>query len=61
MTPTYPTICHRDGTVTLWDVYQQSWTRTSDPTDEQLSAMGRGERERVRRHLDKIRTPRRNA
>ena len=41
---------HRDGSVTLWDVYTQSWTRTGNPTDAQLAAMPSNDRDRAIRH-----------
>jgi hypothetical protein len=41
---------HRDGTVTLWDVYTQQWVRTSRPSDRQLAALPSEERERTIRH-----------
>ena len=45
----YATTFHRDGTVTVWDVYSQSWVRTSRPSDRVLSAC-RSDRERIKRH-----------
>lgn len=44
------TTYHRDGTVTLWDVYRQQWIRTGQPRDEVLASLGHEERERVIRH-----------
>jgi hypothetical protein len=41
---------HRDGSVTFWDVYTQSWTRTDSPSDEQLASLSAAERKRVQRH-----------
>ena len=41
---------HRNATVTIWDVYSQSWLRTARPTDAQLAALPAAERERVQRH-----------
>ena len=45
--PTY----HRDHTVTVWDVYTQGWTRTSDPSDEILASMSAADRRRTCRHI----------
>ena len=42
---------HRDGTITFWDVYAQSWERTSAPADRDLASMGPRVRARVLRHL----------
>jgi len=50
---------NRDGTVTLWDVYTQSWDRTSQPSDRDLASLDAAERARVIRHL-KL-NPRKNA
>ena len=47
----FSTKYHRDGTVTVWDVYAQQWTRTAAPSDEVLASLGAKERERVRRHV----------
>lgn len=47
----FKTKFHRDATVTLWDVYTQSWERTSRPTDAQLAALPAAERERVQKHV----------
>jgi hypothetical protein len=41
---------HRDATVTLWDVYTQSWVRTGRPSDAILASLSDKERERVMRH-----------
>jgi len=44
--------CHRDGTVTFWSVFRQTWIcRTDSISDAELAAMGERERERVMRHL----------
>ena len=42
---------HRDGTVTFWDVYQQTWVRTqgSRISDECLASLSPGERRRIAR------------
>jgi len=42
---------NRDGTVTLWDVYAQSWSRTSQPSDRDLASLDAADRARVIRHL----------
>lgn len=44
------TTYHRDGSVTLWDVYQQQWVRSSAFSDEVYASLGAGERARVLRH-----------
>ena len=46
----FKTKFHRDATVTIWDVYTQSWERAGRPTDAQLAALPTAERERVQRH-----------
>ena len=40
------TTYHRDGSVTVWNVYTQTWTRTYKPSDELLASLGT-ERDRV--------------
>lgn len=48
----YRTTYHRDGSVTLWDVYRQQWTRCHGvPRDEVLSSLSDDERRRVLSHL----------
>jgi hypothetical protein len=44
------TTYHRDHTVTLWNVYTQSWMRTSRPSDRVLASLTPRERARVLRH-----------
>jgi hypothetical protein len=45
-------VCHRDGTVTYWSVYQQSWERrAASVPDRELAAMSEHERHLVQRHL----------
>ncbi len=44
---------HRDGTITLWEVYSQEWVRTANPTDEQLRGLPAAEIDRIRRFLRK--------
>lgn len=47
-------VCHRDGTVTYWSTYNQSWERRVPllPIRE-LAAMAKPERSRILRHLEK--------
>lgn len=49
-TDPYRTTYHRDRTVTIWDVYRQSWRRTSRPSDAVLASLSSDERARVMRH-----------
>lgn len=50
----YATTFHRDGTVTVWNVYTQSWDmRTSNPSDRVLASLSTEERERVIRHIQR--------
>lgn len=44
------TTFHRDGTVTIWNVYTQGWQRTANPSDEVLASLDSKVRERVIRH-----------
>lgn len=45
-------ICHRDGTITYWSVYYQSWVkRAKNIPDRELAAMNARERDRVKKHL----------
>jgi hypothetical protein len=45
--------CHKDGTVTYWSVYTQSWAeRQTWVPDNELAAMNEVERNRVIRHLE---------
>lgn len=48
------TICHRDGTVTYWSVYERVWKRRvhSVPLQE-LACMNGKEYRRVQKHLRK--------
>lgn len=46
----YRTTYHRNGTVTVWDVFQQVWTRTRRPSDAVLASMDAPERNRIMRH-----------
>lgn len=47
--PAYKTTYHRDGSVTLWDIYQQRWTRVraSRISDDVLSTLSPEERKRI--------------
>lgn len=48
---TTPTL-HRDGTVTFWSVYSQTWRRrVGQVENRELAAMSPEERARVLRHL----------
>ena len=42
---------HRDGSVTIWNVYRQQWVRTSASavTAETLATLTDAERNRIRR------------
>ncbi len=42
---------HRDGTVTYWDVYTQTWRRTAADriSDRVLASMDEAERNRIAR------------
>ena len=44
------TCYHRDGTVTLWDVYTQRRERYRTVPDRVLASLTHAERERVLRH-----------
>lgn len=44
--PTY----HRDGSVTLWNVYNQQWERLDEPSDRILASLNVSQRERVIKH-----------
>ena len=46
-------IFHRDGTVTVWDVYTQSWRRTGRPSDALLASISEPQRARVIRHTSR--------
>ena len=46
----YESTFHRDGTVTVWDVYSQSWLRTRRPSDRVLASLDERERNRVIKH-----------
>jgi len=48
-------ICHRDGTVTVWDCYAQAWDRTRFVEARVLASFSIDQRDRVMRHLAKNR------
>lgn len=50
-TDPYRTTYHRDGTVTCWDLYTQTWQRTARPSDRLLATLAPTERARVLRHV----------
>ena len=47
----YATRYHKDGTVTLWDVYTQTWRRiaAADVSDQTLATLSDAERTRIAR------------
>ena len=50
----YSPTLHRDGTVTYWSVYRQTWVRRSRRLpDDEAAAQGRDDRERIDRHLSR--------
>ena len=51
---TYGIRTHRDGSVTIWDVYAQQWVRTFSPGDAQLASLDPAARARVMRHLERV-------
>lgn len=46
----FATKFHRNGSVTVWNVYTQQWLRTDKPSDRILASLDPKERERVIRH-----------
>ena len=46
----YKTNFQRDHTITVWDIYTQSWLRTGNPSDRILASLSEPERSRVIRH-----------
>lgn len=46
----FETTFHRDGSVTVWDVYAQEWRRTRRPDDEVLATLETDDRAKVMRH-----------
>lgn len=53
----YETTYHRDGTVTLWDVYKQQWERVAaeNVSDEILASLTETERSRIGRMAERAR------
>ena len=46
------TICHKDGTVSYWSVYDQMYVRRAARVpDREYAAMGTAERNRVMQHM----------
>lgn len=46
------TICHRDGRVSYWSVYEQCWVeKACQIPDRELAVMNRTERWKVQRNL----------
>jgi hypothetical protein len=41
---------HRDCTITVWNVYTQTWLRTGRPSDALLASISEPQRARVIRH-----------
>jgi hypothetical protein len=57
MSSTNPTM-HRDGTITYWSVYQQSWCYRVEADmvpDHELAAMSDRDRSRALRHIERNR------
>lgn len=50
--PTFRPTFHRDGTVTIWDVFAQNWARARGFSDAQLASLSPAFRERVIRHCE---------
>ena len=48
----FETKFHRDHTVTVWDAYAQSWSRTARPSDRVLASLETAERTRVVKHCE---------
>lgn len=53
----YRTTYHRDGTVTVWNCYAQSWMRAGAFSAYLLATLSPQERGRVLRHLSRSRRP----
>lgn len=51
MKDVYRTTFHRDGAVTIWDVYQQAWRRflAAAVPDAIMASLDKKERARIRR------------
>lgn len=48
----YKTIFHRDKTITVWNIFTQSWLRTNNPSDRLLSSLNEQERNRILKHCN---------
>jgi hypothetical protein len=48
--PPFATVYHRDQSVTIWDVFAQSWLRLSTVPASILATLPKSERARVIRH-----------
>jgi len=51
--PPFASTLHRDGTVTIWNIYAQEWVRTEAPSDQILASLSRDERDKIEAHLAK--------
>jgi hypothetical protein len=53
----YKTTYHRDGTVTVWDVYLQQWRRIAadQVSDEILASLNETERRRIGKMAERAR------
>lgn len=49
----YRTTYHRDGSVTIWNSYTQTWIRTRKPSDQLLSTLSHAEVDRVKKHISR--------
>lgn len=47
----YRSTFHRDGSVTLWDVYCQTWRRVRSLSDAVSSSLSCDERDRINAHF----------
>jgi len=45
------TTLHRDGSVTLWNIYENRWERHETPPWRLLVTLGDDEKKRVMRHM----------
>ena len=52
----YDSTYHRDRSVTLWDIFTQTWLRTSNPSDEILASLSEEERVRTIAHTHGLTT-----
>ncbi len=43
---------HGDHTITVWNIYTQSWTRTGTPSDRLLASLNPQDRQRAITHTD---------